>query len=559
MVDYERLVRLAIDGAPFEGELLVIEARRRGDPRGLILGLCAQAPAAEAWEAMCAAVDGLEPGALESLHPTVSRLLESWPIALRSAPQHWMAQAAEEKAAPGLRWVRSLPLHRQWKGREPSFISHIIACCHPGSIAALDLAYNGLGPELGHAIAHSPGIEGLQTLNLSRNGLGDDGLAALLEGPYTLRELNLYGNDLTDVSASRLVRAGCAQNLQALSLSSNQLSGDAAGELVTLDALRSLNLSWNSKLSEAVVETLARASSLALDRLELCGTGAITPSSVQELLAAPHLSTLTFLNLGYNDTGAVLGEALRSATHLTDLCELQIESNALGPEGARAALEGKHLGSLEVLWLHGNAMGMPGARALRDAEHLSRLQTLLLGESELDPHACATLLGAQHWRQLRRFDLSNNSLGVEGALALSRCPLPRLEQLHAFRCDLGVEGTTYLAESDWPALSFAKLISNDLGVDGARALSRAPWLKTLRLLHVGLNDIADAGLAALTEGLGAGTLTEIDLRRNGITEAGLRAFLSSPAASELNKLFIDSVPQPRVLELAEELGVPLTA
>jgi|GEM_PF-6335358 len=75
----------------------------------------------------------------------------------------------------------------------------------PGPIPA-DLSSTGLGDAVLIAIASSPHLAGVTSLNLSGNNIGDDGAFSLADSPHVaaLQYLNVSSNRLSDIALKRL-------------------------------------------------------------------------------------------------------------------------------------------------------------------------------------------------------------------------------------------------------------------------------------------------------------------------------------------------------------------
>mmetsp|Transcript_35220 Transcript_35220/g.77105 ORF Transcript_35220/g.77105 Transcript_35220/m.77105 type:complete len:835 (-) Transcript_35220:37-2541(-) len=178
---------------------------------------------------------------------------------------------------------------------------------------------------------------GLTDLNISNNGVGDDGAWQLTSSLATLR------------------------NLTRLNLASNQLGDDAAAVIArllpSLKQLLHLDLSSNKDIGDAGVEVLAEAlpsipiQIFALGSNSVGDAGAIALGRVLETSGS-----LNRLELGNNligDDGAIgLAKGIKTNSTLTHLL---LKSNRIGDEGAGEFVE--HLDtnkSLLILDLTGN-------------------------------------------------------------------------------------------------------------------------------------------------------------------------------------------------------------
>ncbi|HEY1186776.1 MAG TPA: TIGR02996 domain-containing protein [Gemmata sp.] len=219
-----------------------------------------------------------------------------------------------------------------------------------GRLGSLDLNSRELDPDAAGALAGAPGGVGLERLvlhnnlfgaggtrrlvagnwpgfrrlNLSVNGIGDAGLAALLAAPWApgLSHLDLNANSITVSGARALAEAGHVNNLAHLALSGNLIGADGAQAL-----FRSAHL--------------VGLSSLFLDRNELGDSGALA------LVGAPVLTGLRVLRLAGNGIGPRGGRALAEPGALQGLDHIDLSKNPL--TGRAKALLAERYGSRVVL------------------------------------------------------------------------------------------------------------------------------------------------------------------------------------------------------------------
>ena len=177
-----------------------------------------------------------------------------------------------------------------------------------------------------------------------------------------------------------------AINLETLDLYGNQLSDISA--LASLTQLRTLTLGYNRQISD--VSALA-----SLTRLTTLN---VSSNAVSDVSALASLTRLTTLDLGYNRQISDIS-ALASLTQLTTL---NVSSNAVSDISALAALT-----QLTRLYLSSNAVSDISALAA-----LTRLTDLYLNYNQLSDVSALALL-----TQLARLDLSNNVVSDISALA----------------------------------------------------------------------------------------------------------------------------------------------
>jgi Leucine Rich repeat len=85
------------------------------------------------------------------------------------------------------------------------YLDELAACPHLARVERLNLAGNRIGPDRMRLLAGSPFLRA-SALDLTNNGLGAEGIAALLSAPWAnhLRGLRLAGNGLKPVEWNRI-------------------------------------------------------------------------------------------------------------------------------------------------------------------------------------------------------------------------------------------------------------------------------------------------------------------------------------------------------------------
>jgi len=220
----------------------------------------------------------------------------------------------------------------------------------------------------------------LQSLNLGKNKLGPQGansVAATLQRPgFPLVELNLGGNAIL-VDGAKSISDALVRNegLRTLNLQSNRLGEKGAKELAAaLESssakLTALNLSLNSlgaEGGEAIGKALAvnrTLTSLDLGENMLGSQGAIAVGR-----ALQSNSSLTLLNLQRNGVDPEGAKALASGLQNNrTLNTLKLQDNFVGDEGADAFLEALLTNSsLRCLNLLNNHSSLACAQRLQEA------------------------------------------------------------------------------------------------------------------------------------------------------------------------------------------------
>jgi uncharacterized protein (TIGR02996 family) len=189
------------------------------------------------------------------------------------------------------------------------------------------------------ALASSPYLTRLTTLDLRWNRIGDEGVGALASSPYLgrLTNLNLFDTGLVTCAGGNGIGLSLSC-IQALLASPH------------LPNLTDLDISGNS-----------------------LGTGAVCA-----LAASPALARLTSLDLFGNGVGDGGAAALAASPYVAGLRKLMLGRNGIGDEGCRALAASPHLARLTTLDLWDNNVDTAGEEALRTSPFLSRLTDLVL-------------------------------------------------------------------------------------------------------------------------------------------------------------------------------------
>lgn len=270
----------------------------------------------------------------------------------------------------------------------------------------------------------------LSTLTLSRNALGDDGVAALLAGVRGNPQPALQSLLLTDagISGAALDHFAALLELPTCSLQSLQLSFnslEAAGTaffdaLARNTSLKKLYLK-DCNLGDAHVTALGEALKLnsTLEEVDLSDNALTSAGCValaQGLESNSALKSLTLSNNKCADTGATL--LAQSLTANKTLANLDLSKNELTQSSIRALLE---LTSVKELHVFNNTIGaglhelLPAISANKSIEHLDVSANQLHGELSI------ALFDALHSHlSLRTLEMGGNSLGEAGHAALDR-------------------------------------------------------------------------------------------------------------------------------------------
>ena len=343
------------------------------------------------------------------------------------------------------------------------------------NISHLDLECTDIGYALMGALADAAergALEQLTELNLSMNGIDDEGLEEFVS--VACLEVTL-----DEMTGHQTIKEGMMANLTTLNLAKNAIGDRGLKQLAfAFPQLTELNLARNSITDQGIL-------------------------SIKDEFEKGAFKNLTKLNLADNKIKKTRGDS---------------GMNALAFEAGRGALE--HLTELN---LSGNLIGENGARALAKAAATRRggfkhLNKLFLASTNIKARgASAIAKAARYWPHLRGLDLSSNRLGADGVRALCEAAATRNEE----SCSRVLER----GGGAFARLTKLELSDNDMGNDGMIALADATMAGAFqRLVGLGLssNKIGGSGMRVLSRAVVAhGALPrieEIELIDNLINE-----------------------------------------
>jgi hypothetical protein len=188
----------------------------------------------------------------------------------------------------------------------PEGARQLADCRYLRNVAVLSLGCWRIGVAGLDFILNSATIPSLRELDLSDNGLGNEGACRVASSPLLgqLQSLSLEGNGIDHDGYMALVRSAGTTRLTRLRLANNPLGDRAVGALTRwagVSALRTLIL-YQAELSDA---------------------------AAIELAECPTLAQLEELYLGWNRIGATGALALANSPHLTSLTDLYLNDNPL--------------------------------------------------------------------------------------------------------------------------------------------------------------------------------------------------------------------------------------
>jgi uncharacterized protein (TIGR02996 family) len=218
-------------------------------------------------------------------------------------------------------------------------------------------------------------------------------LRPLAEGELGgLRELVLFQCGLGDEAAEALADSPGLKNLRTLELETSRITGAGASALLSsrhLCQLTVLNLNENRvrRLNPAL---LADARNRSLRALHL-GHGPKSAADMTALAACPAMRGLIWLDLSPNAANDRAIQALTEATGWTRLAVLYLQNNRIGDNGAAALASWLGLAKVRQLHLCLNKIGPEGAQALAASPYLEDLRHLCVSPEAMGPEGVEML------------------------------------------------------------------------------------------------------------------------------------------------------------------------
>jgi uncharacterized protein (TIGR02996 family) len=279
---------------------------------------------------------------------------------------------------------------------------------------------------------------------------------------------------------------------------------------MTLDRIPSLEFDPGKPLGARRVEKLLAAPHLSrLTALDL-SDHRIGQGGLRALVKSPMANRLTALNCYDNDLrGQVIPALAEAAPAFGNLAHLTVKDHGLDRASINALAASPLLGRLRRLELEGPPrVGDEGIAALASSPHSAGLQMLKLTYFHFGEDGLSALIASPHFISLRELDLSSSggprssrryealvnstwfgrltalSFGTSSKVfveALAHSPSSRnLTALRLASCNLGASDVQVLARSPNLAnLGLLDLTDNEIGVAGAQALANSPYLERL--------------------------------------------------------------------------------
>lgn len=193
------------------------------------------------------------------------------------------------------------------------------------------------------------------------------------------------GNRIGNAGVEALMRSEHLQGLTSIQLSRNSLGSTAAraiAESVYVNRLQTVRLDHNDLYDDGV-RFLAQSPNLEnLEVLDLDLTRT-SDAGATAIARSRFLRKLQMLYLSRNQIGDDGAAALSASTTLTSLTDLFLHSNWIGDRGAIRIAQSENLASLERLFLRMNRMRDAGIQAFAESTTLTNLRELYVGGNSI--------------------------------------------------------------------------------------------------------------------------------------------------------------------------------
>ncbi len=371
----------------------------------------------------------------------------------------------------------------------------------------------------------------LESLDLSNNSIGFDGIEALAEGLrccYQLKSLNLMRNELCDKSIECLVYGleNC-RNLRTINLDFNKINESGIVKLSKTFKLclklQSVNLASNNIPSSGVVALLdALKECTELQVLNLEHNQIIIDLNVTNMFSQclKCWNSLKKVSLGGSErkSNITLGVDFKTPLQQLDLSNLK---------GHGTVDLGTGYSNLQILKLFRINISHRDVDVLaRGIRNSIRIHTLDLSYNELNAQDIQRLVVGLEKLKLRFLKMEGNDIGSEGVsvLAASIC-WTELEVLNLNFNNIASGGIAHLADRlNAKVLKELHISGNNIGPTGASVvLNVLSETSPLQVLDISKNSIISKGTCEISKSLQyCRLLLTLNLEENGIDGEGAK-------------------------------------
>jgi uncharacterized protein (TIGR02996 family) len=312
-----------------------------------------------------------------------------------------------------------------------------------------------------------------------------------------------------------------------------------SAEIMRMTPIRHLRLNKIRTIFDQLVgsKALDRIPSLEFDPVKPLGA-----RRVEKLLASPHLSRLTALDLSQHHIGQGGLRALGKSPLANRLTALNLYERDLRGQVIPALVEeAAAFGNLAHLTVRDNGLDRASMNALADSPLLGRLQRLELeGNPLVGDDGIAALAGSPHSAGLQRLELKYFHFGEDGLAALIASP----HFLSLRELDFSSSGgprSSQRYEALVNATWFGRLTALSFGTSSkvfVEALAHSPQSRNLTGLRLAHSNLGPSDVEVLARSPNLANLGLLDLTDNEIGVAGARALVSSPYLERLTELIL---------------------
>jgi uncharacterized protein (TIGR02996 family) len=300
-------------------------------------------------------------------------------------------------------------------------IGHLLGAPWLEQLTQLDLTQTGQHPtrDALQAIANSPQLANLQSLNLSHNHVGPEGLSVLAASPYfgQVRKLDLSYTGGGARGLIALFNSPTMRQVRDLSYSSNGIDfRDIDEEVTPWPSLRHLHI---SALSDHGLSWLLDHS--LLDSVRYLGLflSGITGVGCLALLRSSLPRSLVYLSLSHNHLGPLDGLPL--LLEFPRLQTLELEECHLGAQGAVRLLRALRAPNLRTLTMYKNDLTNEAVQALTSNATLCNLEKLSLSyHPDIDDEGARLLCEASNLGRLKDIQLLDAGISDDALTRLRK-------------------------------------------------------------------------------------------------------------------------------------------
>jgi uncharacterized protein (TIGR02996 family) len=261
----------------------------------------------------------------------------------------------------------------------------VFRCSCLNRLAALTINHSRIGIPLARAVAQAENLAGIRKLHLTVNNFDDEAIQHLVASPIlaNLEELDLSENEkMGETSARALASTPHLGALRTLDLGNNRLGPVGAEAVVGSERLTNLQklVLANNGIGIARLQTLSwnngffRVPILDLSKNYLVAAGLQVVLNRNPGPTEPGSNRLRDLNLSGNPIGDDGTRVLAACRYLEHLRILRLAGCGIGDEGVRVLASSPFLNNVVVLDLSSNPIGDTGCKYLLDRSHLRNLK-----------------------------------------------------------------------------------------------------------------------------------------------------------------------------------------